>query len=196
MQGAYPEMSESVQRVARVVKDEEHRYATPFSEAEKQFANLTATLNGGAIPGSVAFKLYDTYGFPIDLTQIIAGERGQTVDLAGFERALGGQRERSRVAGTGAPDVAVHVKSTGECWRCVAGSSDAIVKRARHEETYRRRRDAARHRFDLKFGLGRIYITFRNEPTGNLSSRQSLDDSQWCLTGRTQPRRNGRTRLR
>ena len=82
------------------------------------------------------------------------------------------------------------VKSKRECWRCVAGCSDAIVKRAGHEDIYRRRRDAARHRFDLKFRLRGIYITFRNEPPGNLSSRQSLHDNQWGLTDRTRPRQS------
>src|SRR5207302_849307 len=73
--------------------------------------------------GAEAFKLYDTFGFPIDLTQLIAGERGQTVDVAGFERELGKQRtrslealERSKLGDAG--KVAVHVKRGGE-WRSV-----------------------------------------------------------------------------
>src|SRR3989449_3926334 len=77
------------------------------------------------ISGDDAFKLYDTYGFPIDLTQLIAAERGQTVDIAGFERALEQQRERSRFAGRGvggssgsaAPTI-IRGRSAGE-WRTV-----------------------------------------------------------------------------
>src|SRR6185369_15284137 len=60
MQSAYPEMMESVQRVARVVKDEEHRYATTFLEAEKQFHDLTRAVQDHTIPGAISFKLYDT----------------------------------------------------------------------------------------------------------------------------------------
>jgi alanyl-tRNA synthetase len=63
MRPAYPELMESVQRVARVVKDEEHRYATTFLVAEKVFNEEIKTLHAGAaVPGAVAFKLYDTYG--------------------------------------------------------------------------------------------------------------------------------------
>src|SRR5438309_1352504 len=75
------------------------------------------------ISGAEAFKLYDTYGFPIDLTQLIAGERGQTVDVAGFDLELDKQRTRSlealeRSKGGRAGKVAVHVKRDGE-WRTV-----------------------------------------------------------------------------
>src|SRR5262249_7653416 len=58
MQSAYPEMLESVQRVARVVKDEEHRYATTFLQAEKQFSDAVASVTDQTIPGAVSFKLY------------------------------------------------------------------------------------------------------------------------------------------
>ena len=70
------------------------------------------------------------------------------------------------------------------------------MKGLRDEDTRNRRRAAARHGFDLEFCLGRIYITFRTESPVNLSSRQSLDDNQWGLTGRAQPRRSYRTRFR
>src|SRR3989449_8174155 len=71
------------------------------------------------IAGDDAFKLYDTYGFPIDLTQLIAAERGQTVDVAGFERELGKQRTRSQEAlERSRAGPAVHQKRAGE-WRVV-----------------------------------------------------------------------------
>src|SRR4051794_31400380 len=81
MQSAYPEMLESVQRVARVVKDEEHRYATTFLQAEKQFADAVAALGGGhTIPGAVSFKLYDTFGLALDEQEDMARERNLTID--------------------------------------------------------------------------------------------------------------------
>src|SRR5262249_42567510 len=79
---------------------EEERF---FDTIEGGLARLDELKGAKVISGDEAFKLYDTYGFPIDLTQIIAGERGQSVDLEGFERALGGQRDRS---GRGSPAVA------------------------------------------------------------------------------------------
>ncbi len=67
---------ESVQRVARVVKDEEHRYATTFLVAEKVFNDEIKSLQGKAIPGAVSFKLYDTYGLALDEQEDMAREHG------------------------------------------------------------------------------------------------------------------------
>src|SRR5207249_107314 len=94
-----------------------------FDTIEGGLERLEQLQGAKAISGAEAFKLYDTFGFPIDLTQLIAGERGQTVDVAGFERELGKQRTRSHEAlerskVTDAGKVAVHVKRGGE-WRTV-----------------------------------------------------------------------------
>ena len=107
MQDAYPEMLESLQRVARVVKDEEHRYATTFLEAEKQFQDLTAKLGGHTIPGAVSFKLYDTYGLALDEQEDMARERGLTIDREGFESEMQQQRDRARASWKGAEKGAV-----------------------------------------------------------------------------------------
>src|SRR5580658_2776754 len=74
MRDAYPEMMESIQRVARIVKDEEHRYATTFLVAEKVFHDELASLTGNAVPGTVSFKLYDTYGLALDEQEEMARE--------------------------------------------------------------------------------------------------------------------------
>jgi alanyl-tRNA synthetase len=107
MQGAYPEMLESVQRVARVVKDEEHRYATTFLEAEKQFQDLTKSVSGHTIPGAVSFKLYDTYGLALDEQEDMARERGLAIDRVGFDTEMQQQRERARASWKGAEKGAV-----------------------------------------------------------------------------------------
>jgi alanyl-tRNA synthetase len=107
MQSAYPEMIESVQRVARVVKDEEHRYATTFLEAEKQFNDAVAALAGHTIPGGVSFKLYDTYGLALDEQEDMARERGLAIDREGFETEMQQQRERARASWKGADKGAV-----------------------------------------------------------------------------------------
>jgi alanyl-tRNA synthetase len=106
MQEAYPEMLESVQRVARVVKDEEHRYATTFLEAERQFQ---AAIQGveRAIPGAIAFKLYDTYGLAPDEQEDMAREHGLVIDRDGFEQEMRRQRERARASWKGAEKGAV-----------------------------------------------------------------------------------------
>ena len=95
MQPAYPELMESVQRVARVVKDEEHRYATTFLEAEKVFHDEIKKLDGHAIPGAVSFKLYDTYGLALDEQEEMAREKGLTIDRAAL-RSRNGAAARAR----------------------------------------------------------------------------------------------------
>jgi alanyl-tRNA synthetase len=107
MQPAYPELMESVQRVARVVKDEEHRYATTFVVAERIFNDEIKKLGSHPLPGAVSFKLYDTYGLALDEQEDMAREHGLTLDRAGFEREMAGQRERARASWKGAEKGAV-----------------------------------------------------------------------------------------
>jgi alanyl-tRNA synthetase len=116
MGAAYPDLIAKRATIEKAIHGEEERF---FDTIEGGLARLEDLKGAKVISGDEAFKLYDTFGFPIDLTEIIATERGQTVDLAGFERALEGQRDRSRSAeksDSGAP--AVHAKRTGE-WRTV-----------------------------------------------------------------------------
>jgi alanyl-tRNA synthetase len=107
MQAPYPELMESVQRVARVVKDEEHRYATTFLEAEKQFNDAIRSLAGHTIPGAVAFKLYDTFGLALDEQEDMAREHGLAIDHEGFDQEMERQRERARASWKGAEKGAV-----------------------------------------------------------------------------------------
>jgi alanyl-tRNA synthetase len=101
MRPAYPELMESVQRVARVVKDEEHRYATTFLVAEKVFSDEIAKLSNGSVSGAVSFKLYDTYGLALDEQEDMARERGVAIDREGFEAEMRLQRERARASWKG-----------------------------------------------------------------------------------------------
>jgi alanyl-tRNA synthetase len=102
MRPAYPELMESVQRVARVVKDEEHRYLSTFQVAEKVFHEEARAAAGGVLAGPVAFKLYDTYGLALDEQEEMAREYGLAIDRQGFEREMEGQRERARASWKGA----------------------------------------------------------------------------------------------
>ncbi|MBK7928664.1 MAG: alanine--tRNA ligase [Bryobacterales bacterium] len=102
MKPAYPELMESVQRVARIVKDEEHRYATTFLVAEKMFQDEVKQAQQGVLSGSAAFKLYDTYGLNIDEQEEMGRELGITIDRPGFETEMEGQRSRARASWKGA----------------------------------------------------------------------------------------------
>jgi alanyl-tRNA synthetase len=101
MQPAFPELMESVGRVARVVKDEEHRYATTFLVAEKVFNDAIKSVTG-LIPGAVSFKLYDTYGLALDEQEDMAREHSLAIDRAGFDQEMEQQRERARASWKGA----------------------------------------------------------------------------------------------
>ncbi len=101
MKPAYPELMDSVQRVARVVKEEEHRYATTFQIAERIFHDEAKNAQG-VLAGSVAFKLYDTYGLPLEEQQEMARESGLSIDEEGFKTEMERQRVRARASWKGA----------------------------------------------------------------------------------------------
>ncbi len=94
---AYPELRKDKARVAAVLKQEEERFAETL---ENGMGVLESALASGEklLDGETVFKLYDTFGFPVDLTADICRERGVSLDLAGFEAAMGQQRERARAA--------------------------------------------------------------------------------------------------
>ena len=108
MKPAYPELMESIPRVARIVKDEEHRYATTYQVAEKIFQDEVKQAQNGVLAGSVAFKLYDTYGLNIDEQQEMAREFGIAVDLPAFATEMEGQRTRARASWKGADKAQVN----------------------------------------------------------------------------------------
>ncbi len=96
---AYPETAAAAERVMLVVKTEEERFGETLDQGIQRFEELARSVetNGDvAIPGRDAFTLYDTFGFPLDLTQVMAEERGLPVDVEGFQEALEEQKERSR----------------------------------------------------------------------------------------------------
>jgi len=102
MEDAYPELEERIDFVAEVVKNEEERF---FETIDRGLDLLKAEIDKHdgekVLPGDVVFKLYDTFGFPVDLTEDIAGEAGLTLDHAGFEKEMEQQRTKSRKAWKG-----------------------------------------------------------------------------------------------
>jgi len=98
MGGAYPELVEGAGHATRVLRQEEERFAETLTHGMALLEGAIGGLAGTTIPGETVFRLYDTYGFPVDLTADIARERGLAVDHAGFEQAMEAQRERARAA--------------------------------------------------------------------------------------------------
>lgn len=96
---AYPELPAQADTVVRALQAEEERFAETLDSGMKIFDDVAAKVSDGVIPGVDAFRLYDTYGFPVDLTADIARERDMTVDMDGFNAAMDNQRETARAAG-------------------------------------------------------------------------------------------------
>jgi len=98
MGAAFPELQQQQAQIERVLKTEEEQFAKTLEQGLKILEQDLAELQGTVIPGEVIFKLYDTFGFPMDLTGDIARERELTLDEAGFEREMDAQRVRARSA--------------------------------------------------------------------------------------------------
>ena len=98
MGAAYPELKNAQANVEKTLKQEEERFAETLDQGMNILEQAIANLKDKEIPGATIFKLYDTFGFPADLTNDIARERGLSLDMAGFEFEMEQQRERARAA--------------------------------------------------------------------------------------------------
>jgi alanyl-tRNA synthetase len=108
---AYPQLVERREHLLRTCRAEEERFLTTIDDGMRRFDELAPRGGTGRIGGADVFRLYDTFGFPLDLTELMAAERGYEVDVAGFEAELAAQRRRSRddraAAGIGMADDAL-----------------------------------------------------------------------------------------
>ncbi|GBQ06878.1 alanine--tRNA ligase [Saccharibacter floricola] len=105
---AYPELVRHQALITETMRGEEERFAALLTRGLSLLDSEMAQLSDrGTLPGELAFKLYDTFGFPLDLTQDVLRERGHKVDEAGFEAAMAEQRQRARAAWVGSGDAAV-----------------------------------------------------------------------------------------
>ena len=114
MGAAYPELADAKAMVKRVLKVEEERFAETIEQGMGILEQAISGLSGKTIPGEVVFKLYDTYGFPVDLTADIARERTLEIDQEGFDREMEAQRDRARAASQFAADQQLNIQLDGE----------------------------------------------------------------------------------
>lgn len=132
-----------------MLKTEEEQFAKTLEQGLKILEQDLAELQGSVIPGNVVFKLYDTYGFPVDLTNDIARERELTIDEDGFEREMEAQRERARASSAFGMDYNSLVKVDGETrflgYQGVSGAGQivALFRTARPSSAWRRARRAS-----------------------------------------------------
>ncbi|MGV3592695.1 MAG: alanine--tRNA ligase [Gammaproteobacteria bacterium] len=110
---AYPELVKSQARIADVLLGEEQQFSRTLENGMTILANAMDALKGRPndkeLPGDIVFKLYDTYGFPVDLTADIARERGIVIDNAGFEQAMAVQKQQARAASRFEAEAALHI---------------------------------------------------------------------------------------
>ncbi|HWP37668.1 MAG TPA: alanine--tRNA ligase, partial [Gemmatimonadales bacterium] len=141
MGDVYPELRSKAQHIASVTRAEEERFLATIEDGLRRLDEII-TGSSGTVSGDDAFKLYDTYGFPVDLTQLIAAERGWSVDVAGFERALSHQQERSRRARK-----ASHAAQGRGGHGAAAGPGAPAVRRSGGRGGFTRVRPRVRQRF-------------------------------------------------
>ncbi|MBB4865483.1 alanyl-tRNA synthetase [Pseudomonas nitritireducens] len=128
---AFVELKQQQAHIERVLKTEEEQFAKTLEQGLKILEQDLSELKGSVIPGNVVFKLYDTYGFPVDLTNDIARERSLTLDEEGFEREMEAQRERARSASAFGMDYNSLVKVDGDTrflgYQGVSGAGQIIA---------------------------------------------------------------------
>ena len=99
MGGAFPELAARQSHIATVIRSEEERFGRTLDQGLDRFRKAASGAVDGTISGEEVFKLYDTYGFPVDLTEQMAIEKGLSIDVAGYEKAMEEQKERARAGG-------------------------------------------------------------------------------------------------
>ncbi|CAM3390390.1 alanine--tRNA ligase [Halomonas lysinitropha] len=114
MGDAFPELREARHQIERILLKEEEQFARTLEHGMGLLEEALAGLEGDTLPGATVFKLYDTYGFPYDLTADVCRERGVSLDEAGFERELEAQRERARAASQFGADYGAALDLEGE----------------------------------------------------------------------------------
>ncbi|RLU10164.1 alanine--tRNA ligase [Pseudomonas prosekii] len=131
MGDAFPELKQQQANIERVLKAEEEQFSKTLEHGLKILEQDLLELKGTVVPGDVVFKLYDTYGFPMDLTADIARERNLTVDEVGFEREMEAQRVRARSASSFGLDyntlVKVDVATEFTGYKATSGSAKIVA---------------------------------------------------------------------
>ena len=196
MSDAYPELAQRREHLLRTTRDEEERFLSTIEGGLARFDQLAPAEGGGGaggerervIPGAEAFRLYDTYGFPLDLTELMAEERGYRVDVEGFEEALEAQRRRSR-ADRASAGLTVDAGEDLEGWTTLSDDEQAWVA----YETTRIETDVLAYRAgDGVVGLQLRENPFYAESGGQVSDSGEVRGYGWKLAVRDVRRIGGR----
>ncbi len=188
MGGTYADLEERRGHVISSTRAEEERFLATIEGGMSRFEEL-ASGKSGTIPGDEAFKLYDTFGFPLDLTELMAAERGYTVDVAGFERALDEQRSRSR-ADRAASQPIMGAAAGDESWTTLSEKDQSFVG----YDTLSARTDVLAYRVDgQRVGLVLRENPFYVESGGQVSDVGEVRGEGWVLRVTDVAKVGGRT---
>ena len=191
----YPELVERAEHILSITRGEEERFLTTIEGGMERFEAIVAAgggARGGVIAGEDAFRLYDTFGFPLDLTQVMARERGYSVDVEGFEAALEEQRERSRTIPISVPEVEGGLGRIGAWRQFDSNAEQAFVGydlRGVSTEVIAVREG------DAEWGMQLRENPFYVEAGGQISDRGTVTGDGWRLTVERVERVEGRTAL-
>jgi len=120
MGDTFPEIIEKKSHIEKVIKSEELGFSETLDRGLNHFDKVLKNISGKIISGKEAFSLYDTYGFPLDLTQLIAKEKGLSVDELGFEKSMQEQRKRAKSSGK------FSVESSNVEWKIISEDNDSL----------------------------------------------------------------------
>ena len=134
MGAAYPELAAKRAQIERAIRQEEDAFAQTLDRGMKLLEGAIAEARNKTISGETVFKLYDTYGFPLDLTADIARERGFTIDEAGYQREMEAQRDRARAASSFKAGDGLRYEGADTCF---VGYEQLTVDKARVLALYR-----------------------------------------------------------
>ncbi len=178
MGDVYPELRTRHEHLRTTTRAEEERFLATIEGGLDRFDELAPRGRAGTIPGGEAFRLYDTFGFPLDLTELMAEERGWSVDAEGFEAALEAQRARSR-ADRASSGVEVEGAESLDGWSGTPEAEQRFVGYGElevHTEVAAWRRDG--HRAGLILALNPFYL----ESGGQISDSGVVQGEGWTLT--------------
>ncbi len=179
---AFPELREREDHILRITRAEEERFLSTIEGGLTRFDEIAPREGGGegrAIPGDEAFRLYDTFGFPIDLTELMARERGYAVDVEGFEAALEEQRRRSR-ADRAATDLSVPEDELAGGW--VEAPDPTVQRFVGYETTEATTPVLALRRDGERLAVVLAENPFYLEAGGQVSDKGSVQGDGWSVS--------------
>ncbi len=180
MADAYPELRDRRDHILRTARGEEERFMATIDEGMQRFEELAPAGGHGVVSGHDAFKLYDTFGFPLDLTELMAQERGYEVDVQGFENALEEQRRRSRERHEAKAGSAVRAKTVAAAvtWKAYSKAQQEWIgydKLVVNTEVLAAGRENGRYFLKLRSN------PFYAEAGGQVSDRGYVEGDGWRL---------------